>query len=234
MLIDAIRLSPQVGQDTLAKATLTLPNNLSATLHLHATLCSQGISVGAVVTLMTRYAKVLDSHGSQHYIAYQSEDKIQGFIDAIKYVLPILLLSELEVYHEGFPLDPNLQVQECDLPQEPSLQVRFRSHPGGQPHQEPVWTESAPTAGNAQGVTKTSLPPVTGPQDHQLRTQTLIHDLDDTWSTRSLSPSQTFVQDLGGGGALTLYPSSLPILLPQTCFDIPSSSPSHPCRKYTS
>jgi len=58
MLIDAIRLSPQVGQDTLAKATLTLPNDLSATLHLHATLCSQGISVGAVVTLMTRVMRV--------------------------------------------------------------------------------------------------------------------------------------------------------------------------------
>jgi len=162
MLIDAIRLSPLVGQDTLAKSTLTLPNNLSATLHLHATLCSQGISAGAVVTLMTRYAKVLDPHGSQHYIAYQSEDKIQGFIEAIQHVSPNLLLSELEVYHEGSPLDPNLQVQECDLPQEPSLQVRFRSHPDDQSHQEPVLTESAPTAGNVPGVTKTSLPPVTG------------------------------------------------------------------------
>ena len=58
MLIEAIRLSPQIGQDTLAKATLTLPNNLLATLHLHATLCSQGISVGAVVTLMTRVMRV--------------------------------------------------------------------------------------------------------------------------------------------------------------------------------
>jgi len=198
MLIDAIRLSPLVGQDTLAKSTLTLPNNLSATLHMHVTLCSQGISVGAVVTIMTRYAKVLDPHGSQHYIAYQSEDKIQGFIEAIKYVSPHLLLSELEVCHEGSLLDPNRQVQECDLPQDPSLQVRLRSHPGGQSHQESVLIESAPSTGQVPGGTKTSLPPVTGPQDHRKRTQTLTQGLDDSWSTRSLNPSQTFVQDPRG------------------------------------
>jgi len=199
MLIDAIRLSPQVGQDTLAKATLTLPNDLSAKFHLHATLCSQGICAGAVVTLMTRrHAKVLDPYGGQNYIAYQIEDKIQGFIGAIQYISPIPLLSELEVCHEGSPLDPTLQVQECNLPQELSLHVRFRSHTGGQPHQEPVLTESAPTAGNVPGATKTSSPPVTGPQDHQLRTQQLTHGLDDTGSTRSLSPSQTFVPDLRG------------------------------------
>jgi len=92
MMIDAIRFSPQVGQDTLVKAILTPSNDLSATLYPHATLHSQGISAGAVVTLMTRYARVLEPQGSLHFIAYQE-----------------------------------LQVQECDLPQEPSLQMRFRN-----------------------------------------------------------------------------------------------------------
>jgi len=149
MLDNAIRLSPQIGQDTLTKATLTLPNNLSATLHLHVTLCSQGIFAGDIVTLMTRHARVLDPYGVQQYIAYQNEDKIQDFIGAIQDISPIPMLSELEVCHKGSPLEPTLRVQECNLPQEPSLHVRFRSHMGGQPHQELVWTESAPTAGNA-------------------------------------------------------------------------------------
>ena len=34
-LIEDIRLNPLIPQDTLAKATLTPPNNLLATLHLH-------------------------------------------------------------------------------------------------------------------------------------------------------------------------------------------------------
>ena len=173
---------------------------------------------------------------------------IQGFIVIMKHVVSTLLPFELEVYYEGFARDPPLGTGHeqpktgtvvPEMGQSPLVgalsalfPVRFRSHPGGQPHQELLLTESAPTVGNAQGVTKTSLPPVTGPQDHQLRTQTLIHDLDDTWSTRSLSPSQTFFQDLRG--RTHVVPSSLPTLLPQTCFDIPSSSPSHPCRKYTS
>jgi len=76
MLIEAIRLSSLVGLDNLAKATLTLPNDLSATFHPHATLHSQGIFAGAILTLMTRYAKVFDPYGAQHYIAYQDEDKI--------------------------------------------------------------------------------------------------------------------------------------------------------------
>jgi len=66
ILIEAIRLSPQIRQDTLAKATLTPSNNLSATLHLHVTLCSQGIFAGDIVTLVTRHARVFDPYGVQH------------------------------------------------------------------------------------------------------------------------------------------------------------------------
>ena len=155
ILIDAIRLSPQIGQDTLAKATLTLPNNLSATLHLHATLCSQGIFAGDIVTLMTRHARVYDPYGAQHFIAYRDEDKIQDFIGALQDISPIPLLSELVVCHEGCHLEPTLRVQDYNLPQEPSLHVRFRSQLGSHPHRELVWTESTPNAGNAPGETGT-------------------------------------------------------------------------------
>jgi len=198
MLIEAIRLSPQIGQDTLAKAILTLPNNLSATLHLHATLCSQGIFAGDIVSLVTRHARVYDPYGVQHFVAYRDEDKIQYFLGVLQDISPNPLLSELVVCHEGSPLEPTLQVQECNLPQEPSLHVRFRSHSGGHPHQELVWTESTSTVGNAPGETETPSPLATGPKGHLPRTQELIHGLGDTVMNRSLSPSQTFVIDLRG------------------------------------
>jgi len=70
-LIEAIRLSLQIRQDTLAKATLTPPNNVSATLHLHVTLRSQGIFAGDIVTLVTRHARVYDLYGVQHFVAYR-------------------------------------------------------------------------------------------------------------------------------------------------------------------
>jgi len=207
ILIDAIRLSPQIGQDTLSKATLTLPNNLSATLHLHATLCSQGIFAGDIVTLMTRHARIYDPYGVQHFIAYRDEDKIQAFIGALQDISPIPLLSELVVYHKGSQLETTLRVQDCNLPQEPSLHVRFRSHSGGQPHQELAWTESTPTAGNAPGETGTPSTLAIGPKGHLPRTQERIHGLGDTVTNRSLSPSQTFVKDLRGR---THVVSSLP------------------------
>jgi len=149
MLIEAIRLSPQIRQDTLAKATLTPPNNLSATLHLHATLCSQGIFAGDIVILVTRHARVYDPYGVQHFVAYRDEDKIQYFLSVLQDISPIPFLSELVVCHEGSPLEPTSRVQDCNLPQEPSLHVRFRSHSDTYPLQEPGCTESTTTAGNA-------------------------------------------------------------------------------------
>ena len=97
MLIEAIRLSPQIRQNTLAKATLTPSNDLSATLHLHVTLCFQGIFAGDVMTLVTRHARVFDPYGVQHFVAYRDEDKIQYFLSVLQDISPTPFLSELVV-----------------------------------------------------------------------------------------------------------------------------------------
>ena len=120
-LIEAIRLSPLTLHDNLAKATLSPSNNLLATLHLHLTLHSQGISAGDTVTLVTRHARVFDPYGVQHFVAYRDEDTIQYFLSVLQDISPIPLPSELVVCHESLPLEPTSRFQDCNLPQEPSL-----------------------------------------------------------------------------------------------------------------
>jgi len=205
MLIEAIRLSPQIRQNTLAKATLTPPNNLSATLHLHVTLWSQRIFAGDIVTLVTRHARVYDPNGVQHFVAYRDEDKIQYFLSILQDISPTTFLSELVVYHESSPLEPTSRFQDCNLPQEPSLHVRFRSHSGGHPLQALVWTESTPTAGNAPGETGIPSPIATGSKGHLLQTHEPKHGLGDTGMNLSSSPSQIFVKDPGGRTHVLLF-----------------------------
>jgi len=205
MLIEAIRLSPLTCQDTLAKATLTPPNNLLATLHLHVTLRSQGIFAGDIVTLVTRHARVYDPYGVQHFVAYRDEDTIQYFLSVLQDISPTPFLSELVVCHESLPLEPTSRFQDCNLPQEPSLHVRFRSHSGAHPLQEPVGTEPTPTAGNSPGETWIPSPIANGPTGHLLQTQEPKHGLGDTGRKLSFSLSQTFVQDPRGKTHVLLF-----------------------------
>jgi len=205
MLVEAIRLSPQIRQDTLAKATLTPPNNLSATLHLHVTLCSQGIFAGDIVTLVTRHARVYDPYGVQHFVAYRDEDKIQYFLSVLQDISPTPFLSELMVWHESSPLEPTSRFQDCNLPQEPSLHVRFRSHSGGHPLQELVWTESTPTAGNAPEETGIPSPIATGSKGHLPQTYEPKHGLGYTGMNLSSSSSQIFIKDPGGRTHVLLF-----------------------------
>ena len=203
LLIETIRLSPHTRQDTLAKATLTPPNNLSATLHLHATFRSQGIFAGDIVNLVTRHARVYDPFGVRHFVAYRDEDTIQYFLGVLKETSPIPFLCELVVYHDGFPLVPALRVQDCNLPQEPSLHVRFRSHLDTYPLKEPGCTESATAAGNAPG----EIPPhiVTGPQEHPQQTHEPKHSPGDKGMHLPSIPSQVFVTDSGGRTHVLLF-----------------------------
>jgi len=228
ILIEAIRLSPLTPQDTLAKATLTPPNNLLATLHLHLTLRSQGIIAGDIVTLVTRHARVYDPYGIQHLVAYQDEDTIQHFLSVLQDISPTPFLSELVVCHEMLPLEPTSRFQDCNLPQEPSLHVRFRSHLGAHPLQEPVGAEPTPTAGNAPGETWIPSTIANGSKGNLLQTHEPKHGLGDTGMNLSFSSSQTFVQDpRGKPTSCSFYP---PIPSPQICFATPHSSSSHPLR----
>ena len=221
MLVEAIRLSPQIRQDTLAKATLTPPNNLSATLHLHVTLCSQGIFAGDIVTLVTRHARVYDPYGVQHFVAYRDEDKIQYFLSVLQDISPTPFLSELMVCHESSPLEPTSRFQDCNLPQEPSLHVRFRSHSGGHPLQELVWTESTPTAGNAPEETGIPSTIATGSKGHLPQTYEPKHGLGYTGMNLSSSSSQIFIKDPGGRTHVLLFRPTDSIATNLLCHSLP-------------
>jgi len=157
-LIEAISRNPLTSSETFVKAILTPPNNLLATLHLHIPLHTQGIGAGDTVTLVTRHVKVYDPHGVQHFIAYREDDIILFFLAALQDISPIPLRPELVVCHEGLPLDPTSRFQDCNLPQEPPLHVRSRSHSDAHPLQEPVIPEPISKAGDSLADVLNTLP----------------------------------------------------------------------------
>ena len=157
------------------------------------------------MTLVTRHARVYDPYGVQHFVAYRDEDTIQYFLSVLQDISPIPSLSELVVCHESLPLEPTSRFQDSNLPQEPSLQVRFRSHTGAHPLQEPLGTEPTPTAGNAPGETWIPSPIANGSTGHLLQTQEPKHGLGDTGMNLSFSPSQTFVKDSRGKTHVLLF-----------------------------
>ena len=96
-------------------------------------------------------ARVYDPYVIQHFVAYRDEDLIQYYLSALQDISPISLLSELVVCHKSLPLEPTSRFQDCNLPQEPSLHVRFRSQSDAYSFQEPVVPEPIPKAGNSSG-----------------------------------------------------------------------------------
>ena len=157
------------------------------------------------MTLVTRHAKVHDPYGVQHFVAYRDEDIIQYFLSALQDISPIPLLSELVVCHEGLPLEPTWRFQDCNLPQEPSHHVRFRSQSGVHPPQEPVVLKPIPRAGNSPGDAWKPLPVANGSRGNLLKTQEPKYGLIDTGMNLSSSPSQTFVRDPRGKTHVLLF-----------------------------
>ena len=200
MLIEAIRLNPQIRQDTLAKESLTPFNNLSATLQLHATLRSQGIVAGDIVILVTRHARVYDPYGAEHRVAYRDEDKIHCFLNVLQDISPMSFLSEFVVCHEDSPLEPTLRVQDCHLAQEPTLHVRFRNHLDTYPLQESGCAELTTTAGKVpEGITPQY---GVGSKGHPPQTHEPKYGPGDTGMP---SPSQVFVTGPGGKTLVLLF-----------------------------
>jgi len=105
-LIEDIGRNPQTSPEALAKATLTPPNNLLATLRLNTPLHIQGITAGDNLTLVVRHAKFYDPYDIQHFAAYQEEDTILYFLTALRDISPIPLRSKIFICHKGLPLDP--------------------------------------------------------------------------------------------------------------------------------
>ena len=77
--------------------------------------------------MLVRYAMVYDPHDVQHFVTYQAEDTMQHFLTTLLETTTIPALTECVVFYEDFPLDPKSRFQECNLPHEPTLYLRFHS-----------------------------------------------------------------------------------------------------------
>jgi len=123
-LIEDVGRNPRISPAVLAKAILTPPNNLLATLRLNTPLCIQGITTGDILTLVVRHAQIYDPYDVQHFVAYREEDTILCFLVALRDIFPIPLWSEIVICHKGLPLDPASRFQDCNLPHDPTLHVQ--------------------------------------------------------------------------------------------------------------
>jgi len=146
-VITDIGNSERASPEALTKATLNPPNNLLATLHLDTPLSMQGIAIGDTLILLVRHATILDPYDTQHFVAYWEEDTMQYFLTALRDISPIPPRSEIVICHNDLHLDPASRFQDCNLPHEPTLHVRFSSHLDAHSRTESTQPEPADTKG---------------------------------------------------------------------------------------
>ena len=204
-LIEDIGRNPRTPSEALAKATLTPPNNLLVTLHLHTPLHIQGVVAGDTLTLVIRHAKIYDPYHVQYFITYREEDTILYFLAALRDISPIPLRSELVICHKALPLEPASRSQDCNLPHEPTLHVRFSSHPDAHPHIEPVQLEPVGKAGDPLADSMNTSPLADGTRGNLRKTHDTRHAQGDIGMALSLSPSPAFVQDPEGKTHVLLF-----------------------------
>jgi len=137
-VITDIGNSERASSAALIKATLTPPDNLLATLHLDTPLSVQGIHNGDILTLLVQHATILHPYDTQHLVVYWEEDTMQYFLTALRDISPIPPLSEFILCHNELHLDPTRRFQDCNLPHEPTLHVRFNNHPDTHARNEPT------------------------------------------------------------------------------------------------
>jgi len=122
---------------------------------------------------------------------------MQYFLTALRDISPIPPLSEIVLCHNDIHLDPTSRFQDCNLPHEPTLHVRFSSHLDAHSRTESTQPEPTDTAGLPTVPTNVSLP-----VDKDLDTQRERQDVGKAEGgmdmAPGISPSQTFVQNLKG------------------------------------
>jgi len=210
-LIEDIGKSPWASPEALVKATLTPPNNPLETMLLDTPLRMQGIVKGDTLTLLVRHAKIHDPYDVQHFVAYREEDTIQYFLAALWETSSIPTLSEIIICHKGLCLDPANRFKDCNLPHEPTLHVRFSSHPDAHPRNEPEQTESAGEANDSTADPTNTFPPKDRCRGTQPETRDTGKAKGELGMALSISPSQAFVQDPKGkeNSRLALQPTGL-------------------------
>jgi len=130
---------------------------------------------------------------------------MQYFLTALRVISPIPIRSEVVICHKGLRLDPASWFQDRNLPHEPTLHVRFSSHPDAHPRNESTQPESV---GEAEGPSaeSTNNP---SPEDMCRETQRETRDTGKAKGEMGMalwmSPSQTFVQDPKGKTHVLLF-----------------------------
>jgi len=132
-------------------------------------------------------------------VAYQEEDTMQHFLTALRDISPIPPLSEIILCHNELHLDPTRRFQDCNLPHEPTLHVRFSNHPDTHARNKPTQSEPSLAGTEAYPVEPMNTSPAV---DQDRDTQRGAKDMDTAEGgiamALGLSPSQAFVQDLEG------------------------------------
>jgi len=83
---------------------------------------------------------------------------MQYFLTALRNISSIPTWSEIVICHKGLRLDPASRFQDCNLPHEPTLHIRFSSHPDTHPRTEPVQPESVGEAQDSSADPTNTLP----------------------------------------------------------------------------
>jgi len=203
-LIEDIGRSSRAAPEALVKATLTPPNNLLGTMLLDTPLNMQTVK-GDTLIMLVQHDKIHDPYDVQHLVVYRAEDTMQYFLTALREISSIPTLSEIVICHKDLRLDPASRFQDCNLPHEPTLHVRFSIDLDAHPHNETEKPEPVGEINNsAEDPTNTS-----PPNDRLRGTQQATRDIGkargDMGMALSMSPSQAFVQDPRGKTHVLLF-----------------------------
>ena len=164
--------------------------------------------------MLIRYAKIHDPHDVHHFITYHEEDTMQHFLTTLLETFSIPALSECVIFYEDLLLDLTSWFQDCNLPYEPTLHLRFSSGLDVPPTSRP---ENPKSAGDADDPRDGPLSPLANtcvPTDKPPEPQKEPQETGDTRGNRVIalatSPSQALVQDPSGKThALLFHPQWL-------------------------
>jgi len=105
-LIEDIDRNPRTSSEALAKATLTPPNNLMTTLHLHTPLHIQGVVAVDTLTLVIRHSKICDPYDVQHFKHIGRRTPFYTFLLHCGTLLPFHFGPNLSFATKSSPLTP--------------------------------------------------------------------------------------------------------------------------------
>jgi len=182
------------------------------TLNLESPLSQQGIRQGDTLIMLVRHATVHDPHDVQHLVAYREEDVMQHFLTALLETSSIPTLSDCVIFHGEHLLDPASRFLDCNLPNEPTLHVRFSGSLDAPPSSGPEKPESAGDADDPRDGPVSPLASTALPTDNSSEPQKEPQQTGNTGGDRVMallaSPSQTLMQDPMGENTCSTFLST--------------------------